>query len=159
MKFKLINVGIADIGVSREPDIIRTILGSCIGICLYDTVKKVGGIAHIMLPVFNEKSTSKKKYADTAIPLLLEELEKIGAEKKNITAKIVGGARMFKFSENSKMGMIGINNAEKSREVLKNMNIKIVSEDTGGDSGRTIDFYLETGKVKIKSLDKPEKII
>ncbi len=158
MNFNLVNVGIADLVVAREPDILRTVLGSCVGICLYDSEKKVGGLAHIMLPVMSDTASNRKKYADTAIPMLLEEMEKQGAQRSRITAKISGGAAMFKMSANSMMSEIGRNNIKKVREILESMGIKILGEDVGGDYGRTIDFYTENGQVKVKSLGREEKI-
>ncbi len=159
MKFNLINIGIADYGISVSPDILRTILGSCVGVCLYDSEKSLGGMCHIMLPTYQEGSSSYKKYADSAIPMMLDEMEKRGVKRSRITAKIVGGARMFNVADNSIMGDIGNNNIRKVREVLKKFNISIISEDTGGNHGRTIDFYLETGEVKIKQMNSNEKII
>lgn len=155
MDFKLVNVGIADFSVRRSPDILRTILGSCVGICLYDTINKIGGLAHIMLPTLKFKS-SEKKYADTAIPLMLNDVLKETGSKNDIVAKIIGGAQMFNVGENSIMGEIGKNNIIKVKEVLKELNIPIVAEDVGGDFGRTIDFYLDSGVVKIRTIGRKE---
>lgn len=159
MDFKLITVPIADYKVSHSPDILRTILGSCVGICLYDPESRVGGLAHIMLPENNDKSTNPKKYADSAIALMIDEMCKNGAIAENLIAKIAGGASMFKMPENSFIGSIGINNVHKVREVLNYYHITIVSEDVFGDYGRTVDFFLETGKLKIKSLGREDKEI
>ncbi|MCP4133270.1 MAG: chemotaxis protein CheD [bacterium] len=159
MNFKLTNVGIADIGVAESPDVLRTILGSCIGVCLYDPESKKGGLCHIMLPAQRSNTSSPKKYADTAIPMLIEELEKIGAQTGKLVAKIAGGATMFKLSENSIMADIGRNNSNKVKEILTERNIKLLAEDVGGDYGRTIDFFIETGEVKIKSIGKSDIII
>jgi chemotaxis protein CheD len=112
-----------------------------------------------MLPVMRTENSSKKKYADTAIPMLAEEMKRAGADLRRVTAKIVGGSTMFNLSERSVMTEIGKNNIVKVKEVLKGMEIEIIAEDTGGDYGRTIDFYLENGSVKIKSLGKQERII
>ncbi len=159
MDFHLINVGIADYNISSSPDILRTILGSCVGICLYDAKRKIGGMCHIMLPTKKEQGASMKKYADTAIPMMINEMKERGADTGRIMAKIVGGARMFNVSENSMMGEIGNNNAVKVREVLGELSIGIVSEDIGGNYGRTIDFYLDSGMIKIRSMGREEKII
>lgn len=159
MSFKLINVGIADIQITSSPNVLRTILGSCIGICLYDEEKKVAGVAHIMLPARKDEKSSPKKYADTAIPMMIEMMVEEGALINKISAKIIGGATMFKLPDGSKMGEIGKNNAAKVREVLNKNKIKIVSEDVGGDFGRTIDFYAENGEVKVKSLGRTVKTI
>jgi chemotaxis protein CheD len=159
MEFNLINVGIADYAISSSPDILRTILGSCVGICLYDPETRIGGMCHIMLPTLKDNSKSMKKYADSAIPMMLKDMEERGARRGAVTAKITGGAKMFTVSENSVMGEIGNNNIARVREVLKGLNIALSSEDTGGNYGRTIDFYLESGMVKIKSMGKQERMI
>ena len=96
-----IKVGMADLAATIAPQNLVTIgLGSCVGICLYDKATKVGGLAHIMLPDSTQGRTmqNKAKYADTAIEVLLEEMTKLGAQKRRITAKIAGGAKMFNFS-------------------------------------------------------------
>lgn len=159
MSFKLINVGIADLKVAKSPDVLRTILGSCVGICLIDMENKIAGLSHIMLPVRNNVDSNPKKYADSALPLLLKEMYRAGAKKENIVAKMIGGSTMFQMSENSMMGEIGKNNVIKVKKILKEAKIKIIAEDVGGDYGRTIDFYSDSGKIKIKSLGKAEKTI
>ncbi len=159
MNFKLVNVGIADMGVAASPDILRTILGSCVGICLHDPGTGIAGLSHIMLPERTESHLNEKKYADTAIPHLVEQMEKAGAQRARLSAKLVGGAMMFKISENSMMSEIGRNNVKKVREVLGAMGINVVAEDVGGDYGRTIDFYAEDGRLKIRSLGRPEKTL
>jgi len=159
VNFKLITVGIADLGVAAAPDILRTILGSCVGVCIHDPLKSIAGLSHIMLPVMNDKSSNDKKYADTAIPMLLKDMERAGADRRRVIAKIVGGATMFKISENSMMGEIGRKNVQKVREVLAGLGIAISAEDVGGDYGRTIDFYAADGALKIKSLGRTEKVL
>ena len=159
MSFELINVGIADLKISYSPNILRTILGSCVGICIYDAVKKVGGMAHIMLPSSKKMGGNLKKYSETAIPLMISEMVEAGADRKNMTAKIAGGATMFKHVESSLMGEIGKNNIRSVKEILALNNIDIIAEDVGEDYGRTIDFYLETGDIKVKTIGKEIIII
>lgn len=159
MSFDLINVGIADMAVGVSPNILRTILGSCVGICVYDKDTGIGGLSHIMLPSSKRASTNQKKYADTAIPLMIDEMVKLGADKSRMVAKLAGGATMFKHSENSLMGDIGKNNISCVKEILSAMSIPVIGEELGGDYGRTIDFYLETGELKIKTIGKDPRII
>lgn len=159
MSFNLINVGIADIEIARAPDILRTILGSCVGICLYDNKNRIGGLAHIMLPRIHDRDSNIKKFADTAIPYLLNEMVKAGAGRKDIKAKIIGGATMFKIATKNLASNIGKNNIEAVKQILNDLNIAITAQDLGGDLGRTIDFYLETGKIKIKTSASHVKII
>ena len=92
MNNSLINVGVAQVKISSSPSILRTILGSCVGICIYDRIKKIGGLAHILLPNDQVKGANPEKYADTAIPLLVNQLIKDGAKKEFMSAKIAGGA-------------------------------------------------------------------
>ena len=159
MDFQLINVGIGATSVSNSPNILRTIIGSCVAICLYDSKQKIGGLSHIMLPTSQLNSSFKKKYADTAIPILVKELEMSGVKKGNMVAKLVGGASMFNLSENSKMSKIGRDNVSKVTEILNQYDIKIIARDVGGNNGRTIDFFLENGDIKIKSIGKTIKTI
>lgn len=159
MSFQLVNVGIAEHKISANSDVLRTILGSCVGICLYDPGTKIIGLSHIMLAEKNTPEGNPGKYADTAIPLLIDGMLSAGASEKRLVAKIVGGATMFKIAENSMMGEIGRSNARKVREVLGARSIPIIAEEIGGDFGRTIDFFPEDGSIKIKSLGRPEKTI
>jgi chemotaxis protein CheD len=154
LTFKLVTVGIAELEVAEPPDILRTILGSCVGICLYDNKNKIGGLSHIMLPKINDMNSDKKKYADTAIPILLDKMVKKGANMDIITAKLVGGATMFNFPSKSSFTNIGQSNATSVKKILNNLNIKIIAEELGGDFGRTIDFYMDTGSIKIKYLNR-----
>ena len=159
MNFRLINVGIADLQVAFSPDILRTILGSCVGVCLYDPGGQIGGLSHIMLPERNQYITNEKKYADSAIPLLLNRMLINGAVRERIIAKIVGGSDMVGFLNNVIISKIGENNIKMVKNVLNNINIKIIAEDVGGNFARTIDFYIEDGKISIRSLRHSEIIL
>jgi chemotaxis protein CheD len=146
----LINIGVAQIQLSTSPTVMRTILGSCIGICVYDKVKKMGALAHILLPICVDKE-KPEKYANTAIPLLLENLYKQGCKKENLSAKIAGGASMFKFKANVSLALIGERNIETSLKMLEENNIPVMVADVGGNSGRVIDFFLEDGRLKVRA--------
>jgi chemotaxis protein CheD len=159
MNFQLINVGIADLKVAKNPDVLRTVLGSCVAICLYDSKTQVAGMAHIMLPVQKNADSNPKKYADMAIPELILMMENEGCSRGDITAKITGGAVVLRVAEGGLMGEIGLNNIIKTREVLRSLNIPLCAEEVGGDRGRTIDFFSDDGRLKIKSLGSSEKII
>ena len=147
----IITVGVAQIRYSSSPSVLRTILGSCVGICIYDRVKKIGGMAHVLLPTSQKSNINPEKYADTAIPLLVRELLKEGARKENMSAKITGGASMFKFGSNIALGQIGDRNIEQTKMELQKLGIPIVVEDVGGSLGRVIDFYLTDGHLKVKA--------
>ena len=155
MDVKEIKVGIADMNIAVSPDKIITIgLGSCIGIALYDNKIKLGGLAHIMLPdstQFNNIS-NPLKFADLAIPMLIKDMERKGANKSSLTAKIVGGASMFNFTD-SKMNMdIGGRNSIAVRNVLRTLSIPLLREEVGGNKGRTMIFDTCTGVVQIRTI-------
>ena len=154
---QLINVGVAQISIANNPAVLRTILGSCIGICIYDKVKKTGGLAHILLPTGTGGKEKPEKYADTAIPLLLEKLYKEGCKRENMSAKITGGASMFKFNSSVTLAQIGERNIEMTIKKLEEGHIPIMVADVGGNSGRVIDFYLEDGRLKVRAGGK-EKV-
>lgn len=151
MSETLLNVGVAQVRISKDPMVLRTILGSCVGICIYDRMKKIGGLAHVLLPLDTTHGASPEKYADTAIPLLVQMLLKEGAKKEFLSAKIAGGASMFKFESNVTLGQIGDRNIEESKKMLEKLQIPILEEDTGGNSGRVIDFYPMDGHLKVKA--------
>jgi len=148
-----IKVGIADLNLVLDPGSIMTIgLGSCVGIALYDKTVKVAGLAHIMLPDSTQfKSNSNPmKFADLAIPMLIEKMEQQGCKKRNLIAKIAGGASMFNFSDKSIISDIGKRNSEAVKKALKEEAIPIVAEEIGGNKGRTMIIYASDGKVVLK---------
>ena len=148
-----IKVGIADLNLVLDPGAIMTIgLGSCIGIALYDRTIKVAGLAHIMLPDSTQfKSNSNPmKFADLAIPMLIEKMEKQGCNKRNLTAKIAGGASMFNFSDKSIISDIGKRNSEAVKKTLKDEAIRILAEEIGGNKGRTMILQANDGRVVLK---------
>ncbi|MCH3964344.1 MAG: chemotaxis protein CheD [Clostridium sp.] len=155
MDIKEIKVGIADMNTAASPDIIMTIgLGSCIGIAMYDRFKAVGGLAHIMLPDSTQFSIVKNpmKFADLAIPMLIEKLENMGVKKQNMKAKIAGGASMFNFSDKSMIMDIGSRNGKSVKLTLKKYSIPVLAEDLGGNKGRTMIFDTSSGIVKIRTV-------
>lgn len=154
----LINVGVAQVKLGNTPGTLRTILGSCVGICIYDRMKKIGGLAHILLPNDTTGGAVPEKYADTAIPLMVNMLLKEGAKRDFMSAKIAGGASMFKFDSNITLGQIGTRNIEETRKILAKLGIPIVDEDVGGSVGRVIDFFLDDGRLKVKAANQ-EKIL
>ncbi len=153
----LVNVGVAQVKTGTKPTVLRTILGSCIGICIYDRMKKIGGMAHILLPRDTSGGSNPEKYADTAIPLLINRLVKEGAKKEFMSAKIAGGASMFKFESNISLGQIGERNIEETKKFLEKEGIPVLEEDTGGNTGRVINFFLDDGHLKVRAAGR-EKV-
>ncbi|MGD9677139.1 MAG: chemotaxis protein CheD [Vulcanibacillus sp.] len=158
----IIKVNIADLNTAIAPDRIKTVgLGSCIGIIIFDQKNLVAGLAHIMLPTadISKEITNKAKYANTAVPLLLEEMSKLGALKQNMFAKIAGGAQMFKYTASNDILNIGPRNIEATKKILLEYKIPVIAEDVGGTIGRTIEFDLETGLLHIRTANQGDKKI
>lgn len=157
-----IKVGMADANVCKPPNMITTLgLGSCVGIVLYDPIKRIAGLAHIMLPDSTKiiNNSNKYKFADTGIDTLIQDMVDLGANKRNLVSKIAGGAQMFSFKNNLEMMRIGDRNVEATKEKLNSLGIPLLAEDTGANYGRTIEFYPDTGLLHIKSVGKELKIL
>lgn len=155
-------MGMADLKLAKAPDkLITAGLGSCIGICIYDRSLKLGCLAHIMLPSSQnaKNNQNRAKFADSAIELVLEEMEKQGARRSRLLAKIAGGAQMFKFSGESDIMKIGQRNAVAVEENLEKHKISLVAKDVGGNYGRTITFAPESGELLIRTIGHGERII
>lgn len=146
-----IRVKIAEFKLARDGEILACYgLGSCVGISLYDRAAKVGGLAHILLPLNQGKDDNPLKYADTCIDAMLKELVTNGASEDKIAAKIAGGADMFPNSPFDKKNPVGQRNINAVREKLESIGISLEAEEIGGHSGRTIEFDLTTGKLTVK---------
>lgn len=154
----IVKVGIADLNIVTEPNIIKTAgLGSCVGVVIYDAAKKIAGLSHILLPdsnVSKQENLNTFKYADTAIPYLINMLIENGARKFALKAKIAGGAQMFQISSSTDIMRIGPRNTEAVEQKLREFHIPIIASDVGGNSGRTIEFDPGTCELKIRKVNK-----
>ena len=161
MMENMIKVGMADLKVCKSPDVLTTLgLGSCVGVALYDPVSKVSGL-HCMLPDSTQirNNSNLAKFADTGIDELIRQMQSLGANKSRLVAKLAGGAQMFAMTSANDSLRVGERNAEAARKKLKELNIRILSEDCGLNYGRTVEFYSETGNYVIKSVGKSIKTI
>jgi len=151
-------VRIAEWAVAAAPDRIVTIgLGSCVAIVLYDERAKVGGMAHVLLPVAagTQDVRYPGKFPATAVPLLLGEMRARGASAAagGITARLVGGASLFTgLLTPEGAGNIGERNVQASREVLKALKVRVAAELVGGDCGRSVYFDVDSGRVNVRSM-------
>jgi len=151
-------VGISDYVVSKNPNVLVTYaLGSCVGICLYDSRLQIGGLSHIMLPdssQFAHQEINRMKFADTAIVDMVKEMLRLGCDLHRLTAKIAGGAKMFQVQAGSQIGSIGDRNVDSVKQVLNSLQIPILAEETRQNYGRTVYFDLSTGIMRVHSLNK-----
>lgn len=138
---------------NRGDSLVTYALGSCVGICLYDPMTKIGALGHIMLPNFpqNNPNENRFRFADTCIPDMIAQMEKMGVLRQRLVAKIAGGAKMFEVSGDSAFGNIGARNVIAVKGTLLRFHIPIRAEDTGLNYGRTVYFYTEDGSMVVKS--------
>ena len=152
---KMIKVGMADLSTAKDPDILTTLgLGSCVGIALYDATAKIGGLAHIMLPDSTQikNNSNIAKFADTGIEALIKEMLKMGAKQNRLVAKVAGGAHMFEFKNMDDMMRIGTRNVAAVTQILEQVHIPIISQDTGSNYGRTVELHTSTGVFVVKTI-------
>lgn len=157
----ILNVGMGEIKISKSPDAVIAApgLGSCIGLAIYDPIIKLGGMAHIVLPdssSINKPGTLPGKYADLAIPEILDQMIKMGARKRNLIIKIAGGAQMFSFEKGGNVLNIGMRNAIAVKAMLSKEGLTIKANDTGGNKGRTVRLDISSGKVYVKIIGQQE---
>lgn len=159
-----LNVGMGEIKIATNSSdvLVAPGLGSCIGLVIYDEKTKIAGMAHVVLPdstSINKEVTQPGKYADTAVPALVEQLTKQGASMRNLIAFMSGGSQMFSFDSSTNVFNIGTRNAIAVKNSLKNMNIVLKYTDTGGNTGRTVKFDMSKFIFTIKCIGKDEKVI
>jgi len=164
-----VRVKVADYAVAADGLITTIGLGSCVAIVLYDPVARVGGLAHVLLPEesMSRDRTNPAKFPATAVPLVLEQMQKLGALPGRVRAKIAGGASMFSNFPSSNGGgggggggiNIGERNVAAVRQALAARRIEIIGEDTGSDHGRSVYFYLADGRVEVRSVRKGSRVL
>ena len=152
---------VADFAVGKGGGVISTIgLGSCVAIAIYDKQARVGGMAHVLLPSegLSRDKDNRAKFPGTAVPLLLEEMRKLGA-RGPFTAKIAGGSSMFGALLPSGGINMGERNVLSSRQALSEAGIPLAAQDVGGDYGRSVYFHLDDGRMLVRSLKSGDRAL
>ncbi|SDI94250.1 chemotaxis protein CheD [Natribacillus halophilus] len=149
-----VNVGMAGVAYCLRPQSIRTSgLGSCVGVVVYTA--HVAALAHVMLPdsaMSSVLDVNPAKYADTAVPLLAETIHQRGYHGRK-RAKIAGGAHMFpQLATVDPLLDIGTRNVAAVRRALRDENIPIMAEITGGHAGRTIEFFPADQSLSVRTI-------
>lgn len=143
-------VGMAQIGWIASQGTLRTLLGSCVGVALYERKRKLLGLAHIVLPDSMGRPQPVGKYADTAIPETIRRMQELsGGGKLTLSAKIAGGANMFAHVSPNPINPIGEQNVAAIEKALKELGIPVVARHLGGTTGRRMIAYAESGVVEI----------
>jgi len=149
---KQISIHIGEYHASSEPAVIHTVLGSCVAVCLFDPIKRIGGMNHILLPGkadmsrFNEPA----RYGINAMEVLINRIIGLGGDKHRFVAKVFGGGHVIaSISGNNAMGE---KNASFALEFLQTEGIRVLSRDVGGTDTRKIFFHTDTGDVFLKRI-------
>lgn len=136
--------------LSSGSHVIRTVLGSCVAVCLWDTALGYGAMNHFLYPRTSDKSQATAQYGNVATLKLINMMAGAGVSEKTMVAHIYGGS----FPEGAKGHNVGVDNIEVARRVLKKKAIKVVSEDVGGTMGRKILFDIQTGHVAVLKVNQ-----
>lgn len=147
-------VKVADWAVAKEGAIVTLGLGSCVAIVLHDAVSGAGGLAHVLLPstTLARDRTNPAKFPETAVPLLVEALGKLGAGRERLRARLVGGAAMFANLASPGVAQMGERNAMAAKDALKAAHVPLTAEDTGADYGRSVYLHLPSGRLEVRSV-------
>lgn len=144
-----VSLYIGEVAASREPAVLDTLLGSCVAVCLYDPAIRAGGMNHILLPRCRV-GDKNPRCGIHAMELLINELMKIGADRRKLLAKAFGGANVL---EGIKSLPIGEENARFVREFLATERIPLVAERLGGNHAVHLYFRTDTGKATVHTVD------
>jgi chemotaxis protein CheD len=133
-----------ELHASAEPCQIRTILGSCVSICLWDMSCLAGGMNHFLLPASREGESASLRFADLATKALLEKVLRLGCRRPNLRAKIFGGGSMF-LNPNRGAVSLGAQNVAAALALMKDARIPVSVQETGGTQGRRVVFNTDDG--------------
>jgi chemotaxis protein CheD len=151
---KTLVVGVADMAVSNDSsaEIVTYSLGSCLGITVYDPVKKIGGLLHIMLPdskIDAAKAVSAPfMFVDTGVPRLFHSVYNLGADRGRLVVRVAGGAQLL---DQQGIFNIGARNADAFNKLVAQNGLRVHATDTGGLASRTVRLDLANGNMSIKT--------
>ncbi|MCS7204387.1 MAG: chemotaxis protein CheD [Leptospiraceae bacterium] len=148
---KLVFLQPGELYLTSEDIEVKTILGSCVSVTVYNKSLNFGGICHYILPSARREEASTK-FGNIAIKILIHQLLRAGSHISDLEAKIFGGASVI--YDESEYFFIGEKNIQIAKEILNQYSISIVEEEVGGNEGRKLFFYPKSGKTKIEFIKK-----
>ncbi len=155
-----ISLGLGELAVSQDPEdvLVAYGLGSCLGISMVDSSAHVAGLLHAVLPegLNGEDATSHGKYVNSGIENLLAAMTKAGALQNRIVIRVVGGANMLIAPGLTSSFDIGTRNVEKARSTFLRLKLKVLVEEVGGHTGRTVRVYVADGRVTVRVVGEKE---
>ena len=159
---KQIKVLIGQVSLTRHPNVLSSVLGSCIGLVIFDDGIGLAGMAHVLLPNSNGKPPPNGlpgKFADHAVSCLIEGLKKHGARPSALKAKVAGGAKMFTGKLAYKQKDVGSANVDAVMQCLLAEHIPVVGQDTGGSKGRRVSLAIDTWAYTVDRFDSGSVVI
>lgn len=145
----------AQMHVATAPCAIKTLLGSCVAVCLWDAEARVGGVVHYLLPQGREGRAETGRYGNLAIPALIRATCALGGSVGALKAKIFGGAKVLPGLKPVNGPSLGDSNIAAARELLAAQNVPVVASDVGGERGRRLLFHVEDGSAWVWRLTGP----
>lgn len=135
---------------SRVPAVVKTVVGACVAVCLFDPEARVGGMAHLMLPVRLDRQGDQRSsyYGLYLMDLLVNEMMKYRAERCRLQAQVFGAALLLQLGEQAQV--VSMRNAAFITSYLKIEGVPLLSQDLGGDCPRAVYFYSDTGRSLVK---------
>ena len=149
-------VGMGQIALARPPATLSAILGSCVGVALYHARLHLAALAHVVLPESSGRDGSLAKFADHAVPAIIQQLEQCGALRSGLTAKLAGGACMFGIGGPLQVGLA---NVEAVARALAATGIRVAGQDVGGNKGRRVKFDPATGAMLVEIIGSPPRTL
>ncbi len=149
---KRMNIHIGEYHASSHPTVVYTLVGSCVAVCLYDPVRKIGGMNHILLPgqADMKRFDMPARYGINAMELLINKIMRLGGERRSLIAKAFGGAHLL--PSIPKENGVGRKIAAFVLEFLKKESIRVVRQDLEGHESRKVYFHTDTGEVFLKRI-------
>lgn len=148
------HVAMGEVAVGRASQrLVARGVGSCVVVALHDPWAQVVGLAHAMLPWRGMAGDRPTKYVDAALERLLVDMEAAGARRERTTARLVGGAAMFRAEPPAAPSAIGERNVAAARSELARYGIPIVAAEVGGHVGRSVEIEAGNGMLTIRKLE------
>jgi chemotaxis protein CheD len=146
-----------EVCLARKPAVIRTILGSCVGITFWSARLGAGALCHALLPrcpnasKIGTKVADGYRYVDFAVRDLARRFGKLGVQRSELQVKVFGGADVLPVSDpEAQRATIGRQNCETALEALRAEGFEVTASSLGGTSGRSIQFFTATGEVRLR---------
>ncbi|MBI5715595.1 MAG: chemotaxis protein CheD [Chloroflexi bacterium] len=154
-----IAVGLGEVKISTDPEAVLVAygLGSCLGIGMYDSAARIGGMLHAVLPQRTNGDTNLSKYVDTGVPEMVKKMLAAGARREHLMVRVAGGANMLLNVTFAKTLNIGERNVAAAQEVFTRAGLNVLGQEVGGSTGRTVRLYVADGRMTVRMMGGRER--